>query len=347
MPEQKPTPGEGTSPLATIGPRKAAILLMTIDQQVASQVLQKLDKRSVEQISREIATLGEVSDGERRAVIEEFYGLGVAQNYAVQGDLTYAKKLLERTFSGAEAEDMLVAVKQSMRATPFAFLYGVETQNLLAFIHEEHPQTIALILAHMTRSHASKVLGGLPPETQVEVVRRMAALDQTSPEVIREVERALERRLESVVGERSEVVGGVDMVAEMLNISDRATEKHVLESMEETDPELAEQIRRLMFVFEDLVMLDDRGMQKVLRSIDNEDLCLALKTASAELKEKIFTNMTERASATLQEDMEYMGPVRLSQVEEAQQKIMDVVRALEDSGEIVIAGRGGEEEMLV
>jgi flagellar motor switch protein FliG len=333
--------------MAISGSRKVAILLMSLDQGTASQVLQKLDKRAIEQVSREIAALSAVSDEERRTVIEEFYKLGVAQNYMEQGGMDFAKQLLERTFGGTEAEDMLVAVKQSMRATPFAFLYGIETQNLLAFIRDEHPQTIALILAHMTRSHASKVLGGLPADKQVEVVRRMAGLDQTSPEIIREVESALEHRLEAVVGERREQVGGVEMVAEMLNIADRATEKHVLESMEETNPELVEQIRRLMFVFEDLIMLDDKGIQKVLREIDNESLCLALKTASAELREKIFSNMTERAAAMVKEDMEYLGPVRLSQVEEAQQKIMDAVRALEDAGEIVIAGRGGQEEVLV
>ena len=347
MSERSEKVRDGQASVKALGPRKAAILLMALGEEAASKVLQQLDKRSVEQISREIATLSEVSDTERRAVIEEFYTLSMAQNYAVQGGINYARRLLESTYGSSEAEDMLVAVKQSLRATPFSFLYGMETQDLLAFIHEEHPQTIALILAHMTRSHASKVLSGLPPETQVEVVRRMSSLEQISPEVIREVEAALESRLSAVAGERGEAVGGVEMVAEMLNTADRATEKHVLESMEESDPELAEQIRRLMFVFEDLVMLDDRGLQKVLRSIDNEDLCLALKTASDELKEKIFSNMTERAAATIKEDMEYMGPVRLSQVEEAQQKIMDVVRALEDAGEIVIAGRGGQEEILV
>jgi len=347
VPEQTTEQQDGRPSLKALGPRKAAILIMALEQSAASEILQKLDKRSVELISREIATLSDVSDEERRAVIEEFYTLGMAQTYVVQGGLRQAKELLETAFGSTEAEDTLGAVKRSMRATPFAFLYGLETQNLLAFLHEEHPQTIALVLAHMTRNHASKVLGGLPPEMQIEVVRRMSSLDQTTPEVIHEVEAALEGRLDTVIGERTEAVGGVEMVAEMLNIADRATEKHVLESMEESDPELAEHIRRLMFVFEDLVMLDDRGMQKVLQSIDNEDLCLSLKTASAELREKIFGNMTERAAGTIKEDMEYMGPVRLSQVDEAQQKIMDVVRALEDAGDIIIVGRGGQEEVLV
>lgn len=333
--------------MAISGPRKTAILLTSLEPDVASQILQKLDKRGIEQVSREIAMLERVSDVERQAVIEEFYKLCVARGYMEEGGMDFAKKLLEKTFGGTEADDMLVAVKQSMRATPFAFLYGVETQNLLAFIRDEHPQTIALILAHMTRTHASKLLSGLPAEKQVEVVRRLAALDQTSPEVIREVESVLERQLESIAGERGEEVGGVEMVAEMLNVADRTTEKHVLESMEETDPELVEQIRRLMFVFEDLILLDGHGIQKVLREIENEDLCLALKTASNELKEKIFSNMSDRAAQMIREDMEYMGPVRLSQVEEAQQKITDVVRALEDAGEIVVSGRGGQEEVLV
>lgn len=329
------------------GPRKVAILLTSLDDDVASQIVQKLDKRCIEQVSREIAILNEVTDAERQAVVEEFYKLGMAKGYMDRGGMDFAKKLLEKSLGGAQADDMLVAVKQSMRATPFAFLYGVDTQDLLAFIREEHPQTIALILAHMTRTHASKVLRGLPPDKQIEVVRRVASLDQTTPEVVKEVEAVLEHRLEAFGGERTESVGGVDMVAEMLNVADRATEKHVLEGMEESDPELVEQIRRLMFVFEDLILLGDSGIQKVLRDVENEDLGLALKTASGELKEKIFKNMSERAATMLKEDMEYMGPVRLSQVEEAQQKITDIVRALEEADEIVVSGRGGKEEILV
>jgi flagellar motor switch protein FliG len=214
-------------------------------------------------------------------------------------------------------------------------------------MQDEHPQTIALILAHLPSSKGGEILAGLQPGKQIEVVTRVANMEQTNPEVIREVEKGLELRLSGIVSQQFQRVGGVAAVAEMLNLADRATEKGILETLEADDPDLVEQIRRLMFVFEDILLVNDKGIQALLKEIDNSELALALKTASPEMKTKIFGNMSERAAQLIKEDMEYMGPVRLSDVEGAQQKIVDAVRRLEDAGEIIIAGRGGEADIVV
>ncbi len=218
---------------------------------------------------------------------------------------------------------------------------------MLTFIQDEHPQTIALILAHLKPAQASEILVGLAGQKQVEVVKRIANMEQTNPEVIKEVERGLEHRLSAMITQTFEKAGGVDTVAEMLNLADRATEKGIMEGLEAEDPDLVEQIRRLMFVFEDIMMVNDKGIQSMLKEVDNDDLSLALKTASQPLKDKIFKNMSERAAQLIKEDMEYMGPVRVSDVEAAQQKIVDIVRRLEESGEIIIGGRGGEKDLIV
>jgi len=326
--------------------RKAAIMLISIDEDLAAVILSKLDKETVEVVTREIARLKNIRQEERDGVIEEFYQVALAKNLADSGGLSTARNLLQRTFTEEEANTMLQQVEKSMEASPFAFLQRAETANLLTFIQGEHPQTIALILAHMPSSQGAEVLAGLPSKKQLEVVRRVANMEQTSPDVIAEVEKALESRLSSIVSQKFEKAGGVEAVAEMLNLTDRSTEKGILETLEEEDPDLVEQIRRLMFVFEDIMLVNDKGIQAVLKEVENETLALALKTASEELKEKIFKNMSERAVTLISEDMEYMGPVRVSDVEAAQQKIVDVVRRLEDAGEIIISGRGGEEELV-
>ena len=261
--------------------------------------------------------------------------------------MEYAKTLLRKSLSEADATRIIKQVTQQVQTTPFSFLQKAESENLLTFIQDEHPQTIALILAHLPSQKASEVLVGLPSQKQVEVVKRIANMEQTSPEVIKEVERGLEHRLSDIVSQTFEKAGGVDTVAEILNLADRSTEKGIMEGLEAEDPDLVEQIRRLMFVFEDILLVNDKGIQSVLKEVENEELALALKTASQELKDKIFKNMSERAAQLIGEDMQYMGPVRVSDVEAAQQKIVDVVRRLEDAGEIIIAGRGGEKEMVV
>ena len=327
--------------------RKAAVLLISIEEDLAALILAKLDKQYVSMITREIAQLKNITQDDRDQIIEEFYQVALARNLLDSGGMGTARTLLERTFSKEEAQGMLDQVEKSMQATPFSFLQRAETANLLTFIQGEHPQTIALILSHLPSSQAAEVLAGLPSKKQIEVVRRVANMEQTSPDVIAEVEKALESRLSTIVSQKFEKAGGVESVAEMLNLTDRSTEKGILEALQDEDPDLVESIRRLMFVFEDIMLVNDKGIQNVLKEVENETLALALKTASQELKDKIFKNMSERAVTLIKEDMEYMGPVRVSDVEAAQQKIVDVVRRLEDAGEIIIAGRGGEEELVV
>ena len=329
------------------GVRKAALLLLSLTQDEAAQVLRRLPPEAVEEVSREIASLGEIPINSRREVFGEFYSLAMANSYITEGGLEYAKNLLRKSLSGDDADRVIKQVTQQVQTTPFSFLQKAESENLLTFIQDEHPQTIALILAHLPAQKASEILVGLPSQKQIEVVKRIANMEQTNPEVIKEVEQGLAHRLSDIVSQTFEKAGGVDTVAEILNLADRSTEKGIMEGLEAEDPDLVEQIRRLMFVFEDILLVNDKGIQAVLKEIDNEVLSLALKTASEELKQKIFKNMSERAAQLIQEDMQYMGPVRVSDVESAQQKIVDVVRRLEDAGEIIIAGRGGEKEMVV
>lgn len=329
------------------GVRKAAILLLSLDQDQAAEVLKRLPAEAQEEVAREIASLGEIGVASRQEVFGEFYNLALANSYLAEGGLEHAKALLRKSLSVEDADRLIKQVTQQVATTPFSFLQKAESENLLTFIQDEHPQTIALILAHLNPQKASEILVGLPSQKQIEVVKRVANMEQTNPEVIKEVERGLEHRLSDIVSQTFEKAGGVESVAEILNLADRSTEKGIMEGLEAEDPDLVEQIRRLMFVFEDILLVNDKGIQSVLKEVDNEELSLALKTASDDLKNKIFKNMSERAAQLIAEDMQYMGPVRVSDVEAAQQKIVDIVRRLEDAGEIIIAGRGGEKEMVV
>ena len=329
------------------GMQKAAVLMVALDQITASRIMRKLQRENVEEVSREIANIDRVSPEVRRQTITEFYNLLLARQYMDMGGLGLARSLLEKTLPPDEARKLVEALEHQVHEQPFSFLQKTETENLLTFLHGEHPQTIALVLSHMPATMASEILVGLEAARQVEVVVRIANMDQTSPEVIKEVERGLEKRLAGLVSERFERAGGIKAVAEMLNLAGRATEKAIMESLGEDQPELVEEIRRLMFVFEDIMQVDDRGIQAVLKEVENEELALALRTASDPLKEKIFSNMSERAAQLIKEEMEYMGPVRVSDVENAQQKIVDIVRRLEDAGEIIISGKGGDKDLIV
>lgn len=324
------------------GLTKAAILLLSLDAIVAGELLKNLPSESVEQVTRELAGLGRVPPALADAVVEEFYQVSIAAQHMNEGGLEYASALLKQSMDPKLAEKVLGQIQTQVRKAPFSFLQKAESENLLTFIQDEHPQTIALIVCHLPHHKASEILGGLPPQKQVEVIKRIANMEQTNPEVIREVEKALESRLSNLLGQSMEKAGGVEAVAEILNLVDRTTEKAIMEGLESEDPDLVEQIRRLMFVFEDIMMVDDKGIQSVLKEVDNDELAIALKTASEDLKQKIFGNMSERAAQLIKEDMEFMGPVRVSDVEAAQQRIVDIVRRLEDAGEIVIAGRGDE-----
>lgn len=336
-----------SAPKSLSGTAKAAILLLSLGAERSAKVLKLVPQNVIEDVTREIASMDLVDQTTRGRVVQEFYHVALARQYADAGGLSYAKALLTRALPPDEANRILQQIEHHFSRQPFSFLQKTDGENLLAFIQEEHPQTIALIVAHLPSAKAAEIVAGLPAPKQVEVISRVAHMEQTNPEVIKEVERGLEMRLSGLISQTLERAGGVEAVAEMLNLADRATEKAILEALETDDPRLVEQIRRLMFVFEDILLVNDKGIQALLKEIDNDELSLALKTASEELKQKIFNNMSERASQLVKEDMEYMGPVRISEVEAAQQKIVDVVRRLEDAGEIIISGRGGEQEVIV
>lgn len=325
--------------------RKAAVLLMSLPEEQAASLMAQLTPKQVEAVSIEIAKLGTVSGDEQEAAIRDFADSNPGDLEVGAGGLDRAKTLVERAL-GKNATGTLESVRQQIEGMPFGFLQKVDSQNLLTFIMDEHPQTIALVLSHLKAQQAAEIMAGLPAERQVSVIRRVAKMGQTNPEIINEVEKGLEHRMSSVMSQQFEKAGGVESVASILNVIDRATERNLLESLAEDDPELVEQIRRLMFVFEDITKFTAKDVQSLLKNVDNAQLALALKGASPELKEKILGNMSSRAADMLREEMEFLGPVKLSAVEQMQQQIVDVVRRLEDAGEITV-NAGEEEEQFI
>jgi flagellar motor switch protein FliG len=325
--------------------RKAAILLMSLPEDQAAALMAKLMPKQVEQVSIEIAKLGRLSNEEQEKVIHEFADANPNALGLVGGGLDVAKTLVEKAL-GNKAPPTLDIVRQSIEALPFGFLKKVDPQNLLTFIIDEHPQTIALVLSHLPPAYGAEIVKGLPAERQLAVVRRIAHMGQTSPEVIQEVERGLESRMSNLMQQSFEKAGGVDSVAEILNVSDRATERTLLESLAQDDPDLVEEIRRLMFVFDDLAKLSDRDIQNVLKNVETAQWAMALKGASPELKQKIMGNMSQRAAALLAEEMDYKGAVKLSEVEQVQQQIVDIVRRLEEAGEITVHSADESEQMV-
>jgi len=308
-------------------------------------LLGRLEPKQVAAVSIEIAKLGNIAPEEQELAIVDFAHANPNALTGGKGGLDVARTLVERAL-GKAAGATLDTVRQSIEALPFGFLQKVDSQNLLTFIVDEHPQTIALILSHVPPSQAADILSGLPGPRQMSVVRRIATMGQTSPEIIQEVERGLENRMASVMSQQFEKAGGVENVAEILNVIDRATERSLLENLAQEDPDLVEEIRRLMFVFEDITKFSDRDIQTVLKNVEGSQWAMALKGASEELKEKILANMSKRAATLLQEEMEYLGPVRASNVEQVQQQIVDIIRRLEDAGEITIHGDEEEERFI-
>lgn len=325
--------------------RKAAILLMTLPEEEAAKVMGKLKPKQIEAVSIEIARLDHVSGTEQESIIYEFADANPNAFIGSGGGLEIAKSLVKKAL-GKEARDTLDNVQQSIEALPFGFLKNIDPQNVITFVNDEHPQTIALILSHLPPSYGAQIIGGLPPERQMSVIQRIAQMGQTNPEVIRQVEEGLESRMVSVMSQQFENAGGVNSVAEILNVTDRGTERNLLENLAQEDPELVEEIRRLMFVFEDLNKLGDKDVQTVLKNVENTQWAMALKGASEELREKVLGNMSQRASQMLTEEMEYLGPVRLSEVESVQQQIVDIIRRLEDAAEISIHADEQNEEMI-
>ena len=328
------------------GVQKAAILLIALGPEKSAQIFKHLKEEEIEELTLEIANTRSISPALKEEVIEEFYQVCLAQQYIAEGGIGYAKELLEKALGDDRAQDVITKLTASLQVRPFEFIRKTEPSQVLNFIQEEHPQTIAMILSYLSAGQASLIIGALPPEKQADVAKRIALMDRTSPEVIKEVERVLERKLSSLINQDYTIAGGVDAVVNILNTVDRGTEKRIMESLEIEEPELAEEIRKKMFVFEDILLLDDRAIQRVLRDVDNSDLGVALKGANDEVQSAIFKNLSSRLAAMIKEDMEFMGPVRMKDVEEAQQKIVGIIRKLEDSAEIVIS-RGGSDELVV
>ena len=328
------------------GMQKAAILLISLGPEKSSQLFQHLKEEEIEELTLEIANTRSVTSQVKEAVIEEFYGVCLAQQYIAEGGINYAKELLEKALGEDKAIDVISRLTSSLQVRPFEFIRRTDPSQLLTFIQDEHPQTIALILSYVPASQSAMVLSALPPDRQTDVARRIATMDRTSPDTIKDVENILETKLASLVNQDYTLVGGVDAVVEILNTVDRATERHIIETLEIEDPELADEIRKKMFVFEDILLLDDRSIQRVLREVENNDLAMACKNANEQVQNAIFKNLSSRLAVMIKEDMEFMGPVRMKDVEEAQQKIVNIIRRLEDSGEIVIS-RGGGDEIVV
>ena len=328
------------------GLQKAAIPLISLGPEKSANVFKHLKEEEIEELTLEIANTRSVSPQIKEQIINEFYEVCLAQQYIAEGGIGYAKELLEKALGNDKANDVLNKLTSSIQVKPFEFVRKTDASQLLSFIQDEHPQTIALILSYLGPSQCSAIISALPPESQADVAKRIATMDRTSPDVIKEVEKILESKLANLVNQDYTIIGGVDHVVEILNNVDRGTEKHIMETLEIEDPELADEIRKKMFVFEDILLLDDRAIQRVLRDVDNNDLSISLKGSNEEVQNAIFNNMSKRLATMIKEDMEFMGPVRMKDVEEAQQKIVNTIRKLEDSGEIVIS-RGGGDEIIV
>ncbi len=328
------------------GRQKAAIFMISLGAERSSDVMKHLKDEEVEALTFEIARLDHIDPVQKELVLKEFHELMVAQDFILNGGIDFAREILERSLGSQKAMDIINRLTSSLQVKPFDFVRRTDPQHLVNFLQSEHPQTIALVLAYLEPKKAADVLKDLPVEIQSEVAKRIAKMDRTTPEVLREVERVLERKLSSLASEDFSSAGGIDAIVEVLNLADRSTEKTIIERLEEEDPELAEEIKKRMFVFEDIVLLDDKSIQRVLRDVETSDLGKALKSVDDEVKEKIFRNMSKRAVSLMKEDMEFMGPTRLSDVEESQQKVVNVIRKLEEDGEVVIA-RSGEDEMVV
>jgi len=325
---------------------KAAVLMITIGQERAAKIYKYLSEEEIEQLTLAITTMRRVEPEVKESVVDEFFQMCIARKYISEGGIDYAREILSKAFGEEKTNELIMKLSSSLRVKPFDFIRKADSAQVLNFIQNEHPQTIALILSYLEPRYSAQILANLPLDKQLSVIARIANMGVTSPEYIKETERILERKLSTLsFGDRS-VTGGIDSVVSILNSVDRGTERHILEALEETDAELVEEIRKRMFVFEDIVKLSNQAIQRVLKEIDNRDLAVALKGSSEEVAEVIFRNISSRLQEMIKEDIQYMGPVRVRDVEEAQQKIVNVIRQLDDAGEIIIS-RGSEDEIIV
>ncbi len=328
------------------GRQKAAVVIVSMGPDASAKILRQLSESEIEKLTYDIANLPKISAKARSEILQEFQNMYLANEYISEGGLQYAKELLEKAMGRDRAADILTRLTSTMQPKPFDFARKADPAQLLNFIQNEHSQTISLILSFLQPDQSATILSALPAKRQVEVAERLATMESTSPDVIKDVESVLQEKVSSFMSEEHKQAGGIDAAVDILNRVDRTTEKTILESLEESDPELAEEIKNRMFIFEDIVVLDDRSIQRLLREVDNKDLAMALKTSSDEVSSLVFKNMSQRAREMLQEDMEYLGPVRLREVEDAQQRIVNIIRRLDEAGEILIA-RGGEDEVVV
>ncbi len=328
------------------GAAKAAVLLVQLGKQTSAKVLAALRDTEVERVSGEIARLGEVESHVAESVLREFTELATAHEYAGQGGIELARELLETSLGRERADEIIGRLSATMQDVPFGFLQRADARQVLSFVQDEHPQTIALVLAHIPAHSASRILSGLAPDLQSDVAHRIAVMSRTAPELVREVEASLERKLSSFLQPTDvSTVGGLQPLVEIINRADRATERLILEGLEKRDKELADTVRSHMFIFEDIVSLDDKSIQLVLRGVEGADLAIALKGVSADVRDKVMRNMSERAAENLVDEIDTLGPVRLKSVEEAQGKVVQAIRALEESGEIVV--RRGDDDQFV
>ena len=329
------------------GVQKAAILFITLGPEASSGILKKLPESEIQKITYEIANITTVNQEQRQKILDEFLQINQARDYLIEGGMDYAKSLLSKALGSQRALEILEKVTEAnQQYRPFSIARKVDSSQLLSVINNEHPQTIALILCYMQSDKAAQVLAELPEEVQSEVAYRIASMNNTSPMVIKEIEKVLDSKLSSVVRTEMTTLGGVETLVGILNQVDRTTEKNITEGLEREDSELADRVKSSMFVFEDIITLDDMSIQRILRETDAKELALALKGCSEEVANKIYKNQSKRAAASLKEDMEFLGPVRLMDVEKSQQKIVAIIRRLDDAGEIIIS-RGGEDALIL
>jgi len=331
--------------LKLTGKQKAAILLISMGRDASTKVFKHLPEEEIDQLTLAIANIHKVDAKEKEEVLEEFHQMCIAQDYLATGGISFAQDVLESALGSDRAKQIIHRLTSQLQVKPFEFARRIDAMQIYQFLQNEHPQTIALVLAHLETQQASMILSSLPSELQYDVARRIALLEQTSPDVIKEVENILEQKLASTIREDFTVVGGIESIVSILNGVDRSTEKGILEHLGTKDEALVEEIKKRMFLFEDIINLDRRAIQRVIQEVENHDLLLAMKAASPEVKKVIYENMSERMVETFEEEMQFLGPVRVKDVEEAQGRIVFVIRRLEEAGEIVIA-RGGTDGIL-
>lgn len=328
------------------GKAKVAMLLIALGREKSTKIFKHLKEEEIEELTLEIASISSVTPDEKEEILNEFYNLCLAQDYIAEGGINYAQGLLEEAMGMDRANDLISKLTMSLQVKPFEFARKADSAQLLNFIQDEHPQTIALVLSYLRPQQAAQLLSGLNKEKQAEVAKRIATMNRTSPDIIREVEKVLESKVSTMMNQDYASVGGVDSIVEILNAVDRGTEKNILETLEVEDVSLADEIRNKMFVFEDIIKLDDRSIQRVLRDVDNSTLAVALKGSNEQVKEVVLRNVSKRLAEMVLEEIQFMGPVRIRDVEEAQQKIVAIIRKLEDAKEIVIS-RGGGDDIVV